>query len=126
MATNHTLTMDDVTPEFIIGAAEAAGLRLIPGRYLTVDNKGKVTGCCAAGALAIDLEPRLLKRRQGFYRTLKEMIELDALSGLIAGFDGGSVEKCYSKDPRLFAEGHAIGRATRQAAGIDGPDKKEH
>lgn len=114
-----TLAIDDITPERILAAAEKASLRLMPGGYFERNHRFEFIGCCPVAALALEANPACPRTGVDAERTLRLLgISGPFISGLEDGFDG--VDLPPDSSPECIA-GHALGRATRVAAGIDAP-----
>lgn len=113
--TTTKLTPDDVTPDLILGIANARGLRLIPHAYITRKD-GTPVGCCPAGALAIEARPEVLESGQ----SVLDAFAATGLSesyryGLRDGFDVPS-RKTRTIPGTDYEKGAAVGRAVRMAA----------
>lgn len=119
--TTKRITPSNVTPELMIGEAQRAGLRLMPGQPVFYDDSGPI-GVCAATALAIYLDPRVNPRNEGPHPTIYGTYQTAGLDpsfriGIQNGFDGCD---CHSPDPD-YRKGFELGRATRLAIGLDAP-----
>jgi hypothetical protein len=112
-----TLDPQAITPERIVAAAKAVGLKLLPGCYMRYAG-GRPIGCCPLGALAVEIDPSLLtERRSIFDAIIRTGLPNEFRWGVIHGFDNG--EPYRGEHHPDFVSGFALGRATRRLAGID-------